>query len=111
MTDRGRKYLSDIIQAISLIESFTSDISDYNEYLADLKTQSAVERQLGIIGAALNKFVKLFPESSLISAGKIIGLRNRLIHTYDSVDPSIIWTIVKKHLYPLKNEILENLNS
>jgi uncharacterized protein with HEPN domain len=50
MTDKGRKYLSDILQAIELIESFTSGISDFEEYITDLKTQSAVERQLGIIG-------------------------------------------------------------
>ena len=105
MTDRGKKYLSDIIQAIDLIESFTSDISDYDDYIADLKTQSAVERQLGIIGEAVNKFQKLFPESALIYAHKIVGFRNRLIHTYDAIDPSIVWAIIKKHLVPLKDEI------
>jgi uncharacterized protein with HEPN domain len=50
MTDQGKKYLSDILQAIDLIESFTSDISGYDDYITDLKTQSAVERQLSIIG-------------------------------------------------------------
>lgn len=53
MTDQGKKYLSDILQAIELIESFTIGISDYSEYLSDLKTQSAVERQLGIVGEAV----------------------------------------------------------
>lgn len=38
MTDQGRKYLTDILQAIDLIESFTSDISDFNDYVSDLKT-------------------------------------------------------------------------
>ena len=42
MTDQGKKYLTDIILAIDLIESFTSSISGYDEYIADLKTQSAV---------------------------------------------------------------------
>ena len=111
MTDQGRKYLSDIIKAINLIESFVSDISDYNDYINDLKTQSAVERQLGIIGEAVNKFEKIFPESILINASKIVGLRNRLIHTYDSVDSSIIWAIIKKYLNPLKNEILGKLET
>jgi uncharacterized protein with HEPN domain len=111
MTDQGKKFLSDIIQAIKLIESFTSDITDYDDYIADLKTQSAVERQLGIIGEAVNKFEKLFPESTLMNARKIVGFRNRLIHTYDAVDTSIIWVIIKKHLDPLKNEITEKLIS
>jgi len=107
MTDQGNKYLADILQAISLIESFTSESSDYDEYISDLKTQSAVERQLGIIGEAVNKFEKLFPDSTLINAKKIVGFRNRLIHAYDLVDPSIIWAIIKRHLEPLKKEIIE----
>ena len=41
MTDQGKKYLSDIIQAIELIESFTAGISEYDDYITDLKTQSA----------------------------------------------------------------------
>jgi uncharacterized protein with HEPN domain len=50
MTEQGKKYLSDIFQAIELIESFTVNIKDFDNYSVDLKTQSAVERQLGIIG-------------------------------------------------------------
>jgi uncharacterized protein with HEPN domain len=81
MTDQGKKFLSDILQAIELIESFIVDIKDFDNYLTDKKTQSAVERQLGIIGEALNKFEKLFPESQISNARKIVGFRNRLIHT------------------------------
>jgi uncharacterized protein with HEPN domain len=111
MTDQGNKYLADILQAIELIESFTADIINYDKYISDLKTQSAVERQLGIIGEAVNKFEKLFPENTLINARKIVGFRNRLIHAYDAVDPSIIWAIIKKHLDPLKKEITDLLNN
>ena len=109
MTDQGNKYLTDILQAIDLINSFVSDISNYNDYILDLKTQSAVERQLGIIGEAVSKFEKLFPESDIFNAIKIIGLRNRLIHAYDTIDPSIIWAIIKRQLEPLKKEITEKL--
>jgi uncharacterized protein with HEPN domain len=105
MTDQGNKFLSDILQAIDLIESFVLDIKDFNDYLSDIKTQSAVERQLGIIGEAVNKFEKLFPELQLSNARKIVGFRNRLIHAYDAVDPSMIWAIIKIHLEPLKEEV------
>jgi uncharacterized protein with HEPN domain len=64
---------------------------------------------LGIIGEAVNKFDKLFPAHTLENARKIVGFRNRLFHTYDSVDSSMIWVILKKYLSPLKNEILEKL--
>lgn len=109
MTDQGKKYLFDILRSIELIEEFLDTISDFNEYTADLKTQSAVERQLGIIGEAVNKFDKLSPNLTLKNAGKIVGFRNRLIHAYDAVDSSMIWAIVKKHLTKLKAEVEEKL--
>ena len=110
MTEQGKKYLSDILRAIELIEQFTISTINYNDYSMDLKTQSAVERQLGIIGEAVNKFDKLLPDLTLENARKIVGFRNRLIHTYDAVDSSMIWAIVKRHLSPLKEEIIEKLN-
>ena len=73
--------------------------------MTDKKTQSAVERQLGIIGEALNKFEKQFPESQISNARKIVGFRNRLIHTYDSVDPSMVWAILKNRFVTLKDEV------
>jgi uncharacterized protein with HEPN domain len=109
MTDEGKKYLSDILRAIEMIEQFTLTTVSFNDYLADLKTQSAVERQLGIIGEAVNKFDKIHPEFTLENARKIVGFRNRLIHTYDAVDSSMIWAILKNHVSPLKAEIIEKL--
>jgi uncharacterized protein with HEPN domain len=90
MTEKGLKYLDDIIRAIGLIEDFTSNIPSFSDYNKDLKTQSAVERQLGIIGEAVNKFDLLHPEVSLKNARKIVGFRNRIIHAYDAVDSSMI---------------------
>ena len=110
MTDKGLKYLSDVIQAIELIEDFTKSVASYSDYVNDLKTQSAVERQLGIIGEAVNKFDLLHPEISLENARRIVGFRNRLIHAYDAVDSSMIWAILKKHLSPLKQEIVQKIS-
>jgi uncharacterized protein with HEPN domain len=64
MTDQARKYLSDILRAIDLIEQFTKSNTTFDSYAIDLKTQSAVERQLGIIGEAVNKFDKLYPDEN-----------------------------------------------
>lgn len=105
MTDQDQKFLFDILQAITLIESFAPETMTFSEYLADKKTQSAVERQLGIIGEAINKYDKTFPEHPIENARQIAGLRNRIIHTYDAIDSSIIWTIIKKHIVTLKEEI------
>ncbi len=107
MTEQGKKYLSDILRSIELIEQFTATVKNYYDYLSDLKTQSAVERQLGIIGEAVNKIDKLFPEVTFENAKRIVGFRNRLIHSYDAVDSSMIWAIIKRYLDPLKAEVTE----
>ena len=56
MTDQRKKYLSDIYSSIRLIEEFIGNIDSFEEYNNDLKTQSAVERQLGIIDEAVNNY-------------------------------------------------------
>jgi uncharacterized protein with HEPN domain len=110
MTDQGKKLLTDVLTAIELIESFVAGINTFSEYQVDLKTQSAVERQLAIIGEAVNKFDKLFPSFPLEHAGKIIGVRNRLIHAYDNIDSSIIWAIIQIHLKGLKQEVEQRIS-
>ena len=105
MTEKSKKYLSDILMAIALIEDFTSEITDFTLYDRDRKTQSAVERQLAIIGEALNQFRKLEPHVEIQNDKQIISFRNRLVHAYDSLDNSMIWVIMKKQLKPLELEI------
>ncbi len=105
MMDKSKKYLSDILIAINLVENFTDTIKDFNQYNDDLKTQSAVERQLAIIGEALNKLKKVAPNLDIENSKQIIGFRNRLVHAYDSIDNSIVWAILHRHLDKLKLEI------
>ncbi|WP_235935401.1 HepT-like ribonuclease domain-containing protein [Flavobacterium ichthyis] len=49
MTEKSIKYLYDVLMAIDLIEEFTLNIG-FETYNSDRKTQSAVERQLAIVG-------------------------------------------------------------
>lgn len=103
--EKSKKYLSDILMAIELIEEFTVGIYDFNLYDKDRKTQSAVERQLAIIGEALNQLKKTEPTLVIENDTQIIGFRNRLIHAYDSLDNSIIWAIINRNIKSLKIEI------
>jgi len=105
MTEKSKKYLADVLIAISLIEEFTASIDSFQAYDQDRKTQSAVERQLVIVGEALNHFRKLEPEIQVENDKQIINFRNRLVHAYDSLDNTIIWVILKKHLVPLREEV------
>lgn len=62
----------------------------------------ALVRLLEVIGEAANRVPdeeqKLHPEIPWLP---IIGLRNRLIHGYDSIDLDILWQIVTQDLSPL----------
>lgn len=110
MTVQSKKYLYDILLAIESIEQFVSDINSFPEYSNDMKTQSAVERQIGIIGEAANKYDKLSLDNSIENINLIIGLRNRIIHAYDSIDAAVIWAIVVNHLPNLKREVQRKLD-
>lgn len=105
MTERANKYLADILYAIILVEEFLSDTPTFFDYQRDLKTKSAVERQLVIIGEAVNKFEKENTGLALSNSREIVNFRNRLVHAYDSIDDSIVWAIKTNHLSLLKKEI------
>lgn len=95
--------------SIKLIEDFMKDIKSFSEYQGDYKTKGAVERHLGIIGEAVNKFLNESESNHIENASQIISLRNRLIHAYDNIDDSIIWSVLRRHLIPLKLEIIKML--
>jgi uncharacterized protein with HEPN domain len=103
--EKAEKYLYDIQFSISLIDNFLKDIDNFDAYQNDIKTQSAVERQLAIIGEAINKLKQGNPTFTISNTKQIIDFRNRIIHSYDSIDNSIVWVIIKKHLPILRQEI------
>ena len=110
MTDKERKYLSDVLNSVDHILSFTNDLTSFDQYKKNFLIKGAVERHLAIIGEAINKFLKESKENDLSNARQIISLRNKLIHSYDSVDDRIIWTIVRRRLNPLKEEIEKKID-
>jgi len=102
--DRSAKYWSDILTAIIEIEGFVAGIDSLNAYVRDTKTKRAVERGLAIIGEAMGMLTKQRPDLKVESARAIVGMRNRLIHSYDNVDDKIVWEVVRNHLPALKAE-------
>ncbi len=80
------------------------------DYMSDWLLQSAVERQLEIIGEALKNVRQDDPETaSLIpDIHAIVATRNILAHAYTTVDPSKIWQILIKNL-PELIAVLEDL--
>ena len=106
-----KTWLFDILQSINEIDSYYDDKPKvYKEFLSDLKTKRAIERNLEIIGEAVNRILKKDKDFNIENAQKIVGTRNRIIHGYDNVSDDMIWSIVINHLPKLKTEIESLLN-
>jgi uncharacterized protein with HEPN domain len=106
MDNEIKTWLYDVLQSINEIESYYEDKPrKFDEYVSDLKTKRAVERNLEIIGEAVNRALKKDKNLKLDNAEKIIGTRNRIIHGYDKVSDDLVWSIVINHLPKLKEEV------
>lgn len=107
------KWLADIQFAIREIKVFLQekDIKSFSSYSKEKMAKRAIERDLAIIGEAVNRIMKYNPEFiSLIHHAKaIISLRNHVIHAYDSVSDENIWSILINHLPKLEQEVNELL--
>ena len=111
MDERILKWLYDIHQAINEIDSFFIDNpKDFNHYQSNILLKRAVERDLEIIGEAINRILKRDPEFPIEYAKKIVGLRNQIIHAYDNISDENIWAIISKHIPNLKKEISKFIN-
>ncbi len=91
MKNVEKKYLLDISEAIGHIEIFTKGLTSFLDYENDLLVKRAVERELEIIGEAMNRLLQSDETIPISSARRVVDLRNRVIHGYDMVDDSVIW--------------------
>lgn len=108
MDERTLKWLYDIKIAIAEIdEFFDGKFPSFGDYKSNLLLRRGVERNLEIIGEAMNRIRQRSPESlsEVSEAHAIIALRNHIIHSYDNVSDESIWSILKDHLPVLKTEI------
>ena len=106
MNEKVLKCLYDIKLAIEETDSFfTNRKKSYELYKEDILLRRAIERNLEIIGEAMSRILKEDPEFQIENARRIIGLRNQIIHGYDSISDENIWGILVTHLPKLKSEI------
>jgi uncharacterized protein with HEPN domain len=107
MTDETTKRLRDVLGACRAIRSFTAGM-DLAAYERNLLVRSGVERQLEIIGEAFNRASST--DEALVERvpvlRRVVGLRNRIIHGYDSVDDRIVWDVVQTKLPDLEREVM-----
>lgn len=98
-------FLKDILESILNIETFSKGLSE-EDFMNDLEKQSAIVRQLEIIGEAVknvsDKTKKDYPD---IEWRNIAGARDIFIHGYFQVDFERVWEIINTNLPDLKEKI------
>jgi uncharacterized protein with HEPN domain len=113
MGNRILKSLYDVYVSILEIESYFLDKPMlFEEYKQNIMLKRAVERDLEIIGEAVNRILKednSFADK-ITEAKAIISLRNQVIHAYDNISDEKIWAILINHLPKLKLDVINLLN-
>lgn len=110
MDNPTKKYLEDILKAISEIEMASERFGkQYEVFETDVVYRKFIERNIEIIGEAMNRILKIDSSICISSSRKIVDTRNYVIHAYDSLKPDILWAIVINHIPRLKSEVTQIL--
>jgi len=101
-----KAYLFDIQQACDEIMEFTRGMS-FGEYIRNAMVKAAVERKFLVIGEAITKLKKEHPEilKQITDHEKIIRFRNVLVHGYDMIDDTTVWSALKDSMPTLQHEV------
>ncbi len=108
MDEKILKWLYDIKIAIEEVNGyFEGSDKDFFQYRKNIMLKRAVERNLEIIGEAVNRILKEDNsyQTKITNAKAIIGLRNHIIHAYDNISDENIWSILINHLPLLQSDV------
>ena len=99
--ERDPAYLWDMLDAAETLQALAAGLSEA-AYLADRKTQLAVERAIEILGEAARRvspsFQQAHPE---IPWSGIIGQRNVIAHEYGEINQERLWIVATVHVADL----------
>ena len=110
MRPESYAHIWDALQAVRALRRFTQGVSE-EKYLSDLMLSSAVERQIEIIGEALNRVRKSDQQAAdqIPDIHRIIGMRNIIAHGYGSVDGQLVWVAATTRIVVLETILAEML--
>lgn len=107
-----RLYIKDIFEAMSAVQTFVEGM-DFDVFVEDDKTTSAVERKLEIIGEATkNVPEEIRQKYPQVPWRQMAGMRDQIIYAYFTVDYAVVWDTLKidiPSLQPIIGQILEDL--
>ena len=107
MHPKSPRLLEDVARSCRYIADDTADAT-LESYLSRRQMRQAVERNLEIIGEALNRLRMVDPDTAaaITDVQRIIGLRNRLAHDYDDeIDDALVWRAVHDSLPVLQADV------
>ncbi len=112
MTTETKKRLHDIRLAAEALVRFTAG-KKIEDFKSDEILQSAVERKLGIIGEAFVQLREDDPATAeqFADLRKIVGMRNRLVHSYDQLDLDVVWDTTIVHVPTLLEQVKSILDA
>lgn len=90
-----------MLQAIARCESFTAGLSA-ERLQSDGPLYWAVLQQLQIIGEAASNLPRELRDRYPYPWRKMIGMRNRIAHSYFAIEQDIVWLTVREDVAPLK---------
>ena len=95
---RDSAWLEDMLKAATKIQRWVAGRTN-EEYKNDEYFQSAIERQVEIIGEAARGLSDTFRDQHPeIPWRAIMAQRHRLAHEYGEVDPDLIWKVATFHV-------------
>lgn len=96
-------YIGKAIDDIDAIIKYTKDIKTYNDFMSNNIMVDAVMFRLIQLVENIKNIDSNYKESyKEIPWGSIIGFRNGIVHEYGSTDYTIVYEIVTKNIYELK---------
>ncbi len=108
MRPESYAHVWDALQAVRALRQFTQGASE-EDYLSNLMLSSAVERQIEILGEALNRVRRADPQAAdqIPDIHRIIGMRNIIAHEYGSVDDRLVWAAATTRIVVLETILAE----
>ncbi len=102
----NRLYVLQIIENAELIHEHMQEVT-WEAFQKDKMLQAAMERWLIIIGEASKRLSTRFVEANDdVPWHMIKGLRNIVVHEYDSMDLTMIYDVLSIHVPDLLDEML-----
>lgn len=96
--NRDAPHIVDILGSAQLLRTYLEGVTR-DAFMRNVQLQDSVIRRLEIIGEAASRISALFRERHPeIPWSRMIGMRNRMIHTYDAVDLDIVWTTAHERI-------------